>query len=361
MHLLDLPDHLIPSLLDFAGPVSASRLACVSKHYQHVCRDIPVQHVWRRWSMLRWGHHAGQDMEVSLQLLPTSAAAGAASTSTTPAATQSSAAPVAWSRYYVHRSSSWRAVSSPLALFQERVGLDPWRLIAGCCLTSRTGGGDAIRATLTAFHSAYPTPSHVVDAAVCDADALAALLKPLGLNRERFIGKTAAAFLDPEWGNCRVGVLRNDLAHDPSDLPGCAAYTRDSWRVFCHGQYRQVDREVGADKNVRAYASWAVREDTAGRLGSHPVAFEGAVQGPCAAPLTHAHVGATATSSSSATTGAAALAVTPAARAKASAAGSCRSSSGGAATGHGRHKEGSAQGDTAAARGGARRKKAKRE
>ena len=127
-----------------------------------------------------------------------------------------------------------------------RYGYDPWKLLSGCVLSSRTSGGDRVWGPIRAFFERFPTPTAVLDEA--EANGLAGMeemLKPLGLNRERTITRAAEGFLRV-WDR-------------PSELYGCGKFAEDSWLAFCHGEVRRVAKDPRADRNVRAYAAWAVK------------------------------------------------------------------------------------------------------
>ncbi|KAA0177357.1 hypothetical protein FNF27_01135 [Cafeteria roenbergensis] len=135
---------------------------------------------------------------------------------------------------------------SPMKMFQETYGYDPWKLLSGCVLSSRTSGGDRVWGPIRAFFERFPTPTAVLDEA--EANGLAGMeemLKPLGLNRERTITRAAEGFLRV-WDR-------------PSELYGCGKFAEDSWLAFCHGEVRRVAKDPRADRNVRAYAAWAVK------------------------------------------------------------------------------------------------------
>jgi len=95
-------------------------------------------------------------------------------------------------RYYAQRTATWQPCPSPLRLIQEEYGSDPWQLLMACALCSRTAGGPVIHGIIRKFFEQYPTPSDVLRA---DQGELAALLRPLGMNREQTIVRTASGFL----------------------------------------------------------------------------------------------------------------------------------------------------------------------
>lgn len=153
--------------------------------------------------------------------------------------------------YYRHRAVLTRPPASPLHLIQEEYCDDLWRTIACCVLCSRTSGSEKVHATIASFMHAFPTPSAVMDA---DEAALADLLHPLGLNRERTITRTAAGFLSRHWTGGTV-----------SDLVGCGPFVADSAAIFC--------REGGfacrpADQTLQRYVAWLRRAYTRAQVGA---------------------------------------------------------------------------------------------
>lgn len=129
----------------------------------------------------------------------------------------------------------------------DSYGFDPWQLLAGCVLSSRTSGGETVWAPIRAFHAKFPTPTAVVEEAEINGlERMGKMLKPLGLNRESTISRTALGFLR-QWTR-------------PSELYGCGKFAEDSWLAFCHGQVARVASDAAADRNVRAYAIWATKE-----------------------------------------------------------------------------------------------------
>ena len=119
-------------------------------------------------------------------------------------------------------------------------------------LKSRTSGSELIHATVADFFTKYPTPTAVVAG---DEASMAAELFSLGMRRERIVKRTAAGFCSPAWTGGAV-----------DELFGCGQFAADSHAVFCRGRYREVARDASADANVRAFATWCVREEAKGAL-----------------------------------------------------------------------------------------------
>jgi hypothetical protein len=222
--LSHLPDSImLHSVFSFLTPEDLRQLTQVNSTSRRCTTQTSCSHVWKAHCKRRWGHHVPDDTVADFRA------------------------------YFVFRSRKWRAPQSPASLIQELYCCDPWKLIISCLLCSRTSGSAVVHATIADFFIRYPTPSHVLDA---DVSSLAALLLPLGLNRERVITRTASGFLASTWTG---GIV--------SSLYGCGRFTHDSWRVFCRRELLDVIRSPDSDRNVRAYATYAASQEL--KLASH--------------------------------------------------------------------------------------------
>ena len=240
-----LLEDALHSMLAFLGPEGTVRLSATCSALRTRCLGCAV---WREFAIARWGHHVPPEDAMAIGSTNSDDASNSSSSS-------SGVAPSAvdWHRYYIFRVSRWAPpTGSPLDLIQEHYCSDPWRLIACCLMTSRTSGGGTVRSTIDSFLSAYPTPSHVLSG---DLAVMEAQVKPLGLHREATLLKAARGFLSHAWTGGQV-----------CDLYGCGAFVNDSWRVFCLGppHVTSVARDAKADRNVRAYAAWAVSQAKSG-------------------------------------------------------------------------------------------------
>lgn len=268
---MDLPDDILFEVLSFGDAQDTARVGgtCRALHDALLGdrRGAQAQAHWRTLCVRRWGRHVTDEEEQE----------GAGGGPPSPPAPP----PTDWRAYYAHRVSWWRPPRpSPLALVQERYCDDPWRLLACCLLASRTSGGATVMAVIDAFMARYPTPSALLDA---PPDEVGALLHPLGLRREVTLAKTARGFLSPGWTGAPA-----------SDLYGCGQFSNDSHLVFTVGARHaaRVARDLTADRNVRAYAAWAVRQAAAAAPPAASAAAPAAVGG--GAPAVVAHAGAAA-------------------------------------------------------------------
>lgn len=273
----NLSDDTLSTVLLMAGGASAAALASSSSSWRArlTAPSWAADRLWRALSAARWGRlvEAGNEEEESTAgdkgasggpRGPPGGGAGRRRQShgSRPAAPVPRRARAAverpkpgprtslWFRYYAHRVARWSAPASPLGLAQELYCREPWRLLACCVLCSRTSGGSAVRSAVAQFFEAYSTPSEVVEG---DLSEMAAMLLPLGLNREYTIKRMAAGFVQP-W-------------ETPTDLYGCGEFAAASHTVFCLGDWESVVRDKTADRNVRAYAyhcrRLAIGEDVA--------------------------------------------------------------------------------------------------
>jgi len=234
--VLTLPQTLQQRIFELAGPAALTSLCQTCKKADDAVSASEV--VWLRSCQRRWG-----------SLVPVEAVDS-------------------YKEYFLFRSSRWRCPRSPLTMFQEEVSADPWRTIASCVLRSRTSGSALVADTVKAFFERYPTASDVANGDLTD---MGALLFPLGLHRETTIVRTAAGFLSSAFTGGAV-----------SDLFGCGAFCEDSHSVFCLGELAVVAKSMASDRNVRAFAAWAMRH-AAERPRAHSTS-----SAPASAPPTRA-------------------------------------------------------------------------
>ena len=216
-----LSDDCLYHILLLAGPRASATLGltCSSAHGKVLTCQVANSRVWKEFAVPRWG--------AACELL-------------------SLGVHDDWYRYYRQRSSSFpnRPVQiSHLDLIQEHYAADPYKLLTVCILCSRTSGGYLVRTTARQFLEQYPTPTAVLYEE--DMAAMAQLLHPLGLNRERTMKRFVRDFLTP-WS-------------DVKELHGCGAFAEASFDVFCRGDYRSVLKDKKADRNVKAYAAFVRR------------------------------------------------------------------------------------------------------
>ena len=225
--------NILFTIMSFSCSEEAARLGTTNKAWKSkLHEDNFARRLWRSKSIKRWGEAVD--------------AVGGPSQNRD------------WYKYFCNRSASARLPPecSPLDLIQERYAGDPFRMLSSCILASRTSGGFIIRRVISDFFEAYPSPTDVING---DANEMARILHPLGLNRERTMKRFATDFLSLDLTDGRV-----------SRLHGCGNFAQNSWDVFCHGRYLKVLRDKKGDKNVKSYASYLKRLFAGETVGETP-------------------------------------------------------------------------------------------
>ena len=134
----------------------------------------------------------------------------------------------------------WRPPRSPHHLIEEWLWHQPWQLLVACILLNKTTGIQVLNhQVLPRIISRWPHPSCLANA---DIDELEAVLRPLGLyrNRARSLRRFSAEYMFTDW----------DF---PIELHGIGRYADDAYRIFCLGL---VEDTNPADKELRKYVNW---------------------------------------------------------------------------------------------------------
>ena len=239
-----LSDDCLYHILLLAGPRASGTLGLTCSYaYNRVLSSLVTSsRVWKVFAVQRWGKACAQSVSDADSSDPAAIAFNAGDEDDV--LSPSSASP--WYGYYRQRCSSFPKRPkqiSHLDLIQEHYASDPYRLLTVCILCSRTSGGYLVRNTAGQFLEKYPTPTSVLEEK--DIDAMAKLLHPLGLNRERTMKRFVHDFLGP-WA-------------DVKELHGCGLFAKASFDVFCRGDYKTVLKDKKADRNVKAYAAFVRR------------------------------------------------------------------------------------------------------
>ncbi|KDD73430.1 hypothetical protein H632_c2186p1 [Helicosporidium sp. ATCC 50920] len=106
---------------------------------------------------------------------------------------------------------------------------------------------DQVRRVIWRLFELWPTPEALAEA---DQEALAGLLRPLGLYRKRALAvrRLSREYAGPAWRDVR-------------ELHGVGDYAADAYAIFCRGAWREVRP---ADKDLRRYRDWLQRTDGLG-------------------------------------------------------------------------------------------------
>jgi len=131
-----------------------------------------------------------------------------------------------------------------VTILQELYKKDPWKLLVGCILLNKTSRKQVDRVRDELFQK-WPTPQHL---ALASPTELEALLKPLGLHRQRT--RTLKRFSE-DWlslmERCEYFPPGHGLV---AQLHGVGKYALDSYRIFVEGDLHGVGPE---DSVLREY------------------------------------------------------------------------------------------------------------
>jgi endonuclease III len=178
-------------------------------------------------------------------------------------------------------------LSAPaFGLMQERLAHDPFRLLLATIFLNKTPGERAIPVMYQLLER-YPTPA---DLAGAEVGGVTEVIRRLGFQNQR--ARKIVAFAEmwiekppergiryrkvdyPVKGDGRdvkadevLGEDDDRIGWEVAHLPGCGAYSVDSWRMFCRDTLLQKDtaaegfepewkRVLPTDKELRAWMTW---------------------------------------------------------------------------------------------------------
>tara|TARA_Y100000296_G_C4998874_1_gene169147 strand:+ start:63 stop:494 length:432 start_codon:yes stop_codon:yes gene_type:complete len=133
----------------------------------------------------------------------------------------------------------WTPPTSPYNLIQEQLHHDPWKIFVACIFCNLTKRVDA-EPFMWEFFERYPTPD---DASHADTSEIEKMIQPLGLSQRR--SKALVKMSD--------GYLRDDWRSSPEILYGIGKYAIDAYRIFCLGEWRDVNPKDGALVNYHNF------------------------------------------------------------------------------------------------------------
>ena len=140
---------------------------------------------------------------------------------------------------------TWQPPKSPYTLLQEQIWQDPWKIFVCCIFCNLTK-----RLTAEPYFwevlKRWPTPEKLADA---DYDELVKLIQPLGLSQRR-----AKALK-----NMSYEYIHKDWKDDATKLYGIGKYGSDAYRIFCKGEWREVEPKDGALINYKNYLSTSIK------------------------------------------------------------------------------------------------------
>lgn len=137
----------------------------------------------------------------------------------------------------------WIPPKSPHSLIQESLWPDEWRILISCLLLNLTTRKQVDKVIDRLFHK-YPGPCSM---AIAKEDDLYDIIKSLGLANKRVktLKRFSHEYLTENWNT-------------PKQLYGCGKYADDAWRIFCKGDWRDVDP---SDHALNKYHDWLKEEN----------------------------------------------------------------------------------------------------
>tara|TARA_Y100000034_G_scaffold90074_1_gene108479 strand:- start:328 stop:753 length:426 start_codon:yes stop_codon:yes gene_type:complete len=133
---------------------------------------------------------------------------------------------------------TWKPPRSPYSLLQEGYWPDQWKILV-CCLLLNQTSRKQVDPMIDEFFEKYPDPKSVMNA---NEEHLRELLRPLGMYNRRLetLKKFSEGFLMSEWKTA-------------AELYGCGKYADDAWRIFCKGDWENVEPN---DRALNEYHDW---------------------------------------------------------------------------------------------------------
>lgn len=134
---------------------------------------------------------------------------------------------------------NWQPPKSPYTLLQEQLWQDPWKIFVCCIfcnLTKRLTAEPYFWKVLDRWN----TPSKLASA---DDNELIEMIQPLGLSQRRAkaLKKMSYEYTHKDWKD------------DATKLYGIGKYGSDAYRIFCKGEWKDVQPKDGALVNYHNY------------------------------------------------------------------------------------------------------------
>ncbi len=135
-------------------------------------------------------------------------------------------------------NEDWTPPVSPHGLIQESLWPNEWRILVSCLLLNQTTRKQVDKVIHKLFHE-YPGPCSM---AIAKDEKLASIVKQLGLvnRRVKTLKKFSHEYMTKKWST-------------PIELYGCGKYADDTWRIFCKGQWKDVEPKDHALNNYHDY------------------------------------------------------------------------------------------------------------
>ena len=133
----------------------------------------------------------------------------------------------------------WRPPVSPYNLIQEQLWEDPWKIFVVCIfcnLTKRVKSEPYFWECL----KIWPDPLSMSRA---DPKEIEEIIQPLGLSRRR---SRALVQMSKDY-------MQKDWKDHPESLYGIGKYASDAYRIFCLGDWKNVNPKDGALVNYHNF------------------------------------------------------------------------------------------------------------
>ena len=132
----------------------------------------------------------------------------------------------------------WIPPRSPEPLIQEDLWPNEWKILVACILLNLTTRKQVEKVIYGIFDK-WPNATSMSNANELE---LSELLQPLGMykRRAKSLKRMSREYVLGEWSSA-------------SDLYGCGKYADDCWRMFCKGDWQNVEPQ---DHALNFYHDW---------------------------------------------------------------------------------------------------------
>ena len=132
----------------------------------------------------------------------------------------------------------WIPPRSPEPLIQEDLWPNEWKILVACILLNLTTRKQVEKVIYGIFDK-WPNATSMSNANELE---LSELLQPLGMykRRAKSLKRMSREYVLGEWSSA-------------SDLYGCCKYADDCWRMFCKGDWQNVEPQ---DHALNFYHDW---------------------------------------------------------------------------------------------------------
>jgi methyl-CpG-binding domain protein 4 len=133
----------------------------------------------------------------------------------------------------------WTPPKSPYNLIQEQLWEDPWKIFVACIFCNLTKRVQS-EPFMWKFFSKYPDAK---SASRADPKSIELMIQSLGLSRRRSVSLVRMS----------NDYLLKDWKEQPDVLYGIGKYASDAYRIFCLGEWEDVEPKDGALVNYHNF------------------------------------------------------------------------------------------------------------